>query len=73
MSRGVCRRDSGGGRGCIEDSGRGSDRIRGGGIEGASLGLVLAMARLLEEILGLSGLRAFLLHLWKLAVALVWH
>ena len=61
MSRGACRRDSSRGRGHIEDSGRVSDRILGGGIEGAFVGLVRVVARFLEGTLGSSDLRAFLL------------
>jgi hypothetical protein len=51
MSRGACGRDSSRGRGYSE---RVSDRIKGGGIERASVGLGRLIVGLLERILGSS-------------------
>jgi len=59
MSRGACGRDSGEGRGRIEDSGRVSGCIWRG-IKGAFVGFVQPILGLLEGILGSSGSRAFL-------------
>ena len=60
MRRGAYGRDSGRGRGRIDDSRRILGRTYRGGVKGASVGFVQLIIGLLEEILGSRSARAFL-------------